>query len=138
MRIRIQWMAAVAMAASIAGLESGAHARAAHASDEPETVLVTFHAQPGQETALLQVLRDDRATLRRLHLVDEAPFVLARATDPGGAVRYVEIFTWKSAEIPDHAPPEVRANWDRMQKLVQPRGGRPGIDFEQVQLLAEK
>jgi len=138
MRFPFRRIALSALLGALAVFLLPLRAPVAVAGDEPETVIASFRPQPGQEAALLQVLRENRATLRRLDLVDEAPYILARTTDPGGAVRFVEIFTWKSAEIPDHAPPEVRANWDRMQKLVQPRNGHPGIDFEVVQLLPEK
>jgi len=137
-KLLLRWLSVSALCAGLGAVSVSRGGRAAASSDEPETVLTFFRPQPGQEEALLRLIREDRATLRRLDVVDESPYVLARATDPGGAVRYVELFTWKSAEIPDHAPPEVRAIWDRMQKIVQPRNGRPGIDFEAVQLLPEK
>jgi len=127
-----------AVCAALAALQGPLRRSVAASNEEPETVLVSYRPQPGQEAALLQVLREARAALRRLDLVDESPYVLVRAIDPGGAVRFVEIFTWKSEEIPDHAPPEVRAHWDRMQKLVQPRDGHPGIEIQPVQLLPEK
>ena len=127
-----------AVCAVLAALQGPLRRSLAASTDEPETVLVSYRPQPGQEAELLQILRNARATLRRLDLVDESPYVLARTMDPGGAVRFVEIFTWKSEEIPDHAPAEVRAEWDRMQKLVQPRDGRPGIEIQPVQLLPEK
>ncbi|HUK53603.1 MAG TPA: hypothetical protein VL099_09980 [Candidatus Binatia bacterium] len=138
MRIPIRPTVLWAVCAACVALVWPLRRPAAASSDEPETVIATFRPQPGQEAALLEVIHQTRATLRRLDLVDESPYVLARATDPGGGVRYIELFTWKSAEIPDHAPPEVRTRWDRMQKLVQPRDGRPGIDFEAVSLLGEK
>jgi hypothetical protein len=44
----------------------------------------------------------------------------------------VEVFTWKSPDIPDHAPAEVRAIWQRLEDACEPRDGRPGIDFAEV------
>ncbi len=136
--MRLNWWAAAGvlftvLAAFVFPFTSSAGA----SSDEPETVMVTYHPLAGNEAALLQVLREARSTLRRLDLVDESPYLLARAGGPD-SVRFVEIFTWKNGEIPDHAPPDVRAQWDRMQKLVRPSGSHPGIEIELVQLLPEK
>jgi hypothetical protein len=112
-----------------------ARATVAPASDEPETVLATYHPKPNQERELLQVLHEHWATLRRMDLVFETPHLLLRGKDPGGETHFVEVLIWKSAEIPDHAPPEIRAIWDRMQKLVESRGGRPGIEIEAVEIV---
>jgi hypothetical protein len=52
-----------------------------------------------------------------------------RGVDDAGKPYFVEIFTWKDASIPDHAPAEVRAIWKKLEAVCEPRGGRPGIDF---------
>jgi hypothetical protein len=53
------------------------------------------------------------------------------AQESGGRY-YVEILTWKDEDAPDSAPPAIRAIWDEMNRLVEPRGGRPGLDIVPV------
>ena len=102
---------------------------------QPETVLVTYHAKPGAEAELARVLARHWDTLRQLKLVLDAPHVVVRG-DEGGKTYIVEIATWRDANIPDHAPPAVLAIWEEMRKLVEPRNGRPGIDFVEVAPIA--
>ena len=132
-----RWTASAVLAASLLALAFPFARRARASGDEPETVFVTYRPQPGKEDALLQVLREARATRTRLALADESPYLLLRAGTADN-VRFIEVFTWKSEEIPDHAPQEIRDQWDRMQKLVRPLDGHPGIDFEPVRVLPEK
>jgi hypothetical protein len=82
-------------------------------ADTPETVLVTYHPKPGKEAEMLRILKDEWATLTKLDLVSGA-HQLYRAEDEAGRAFFVEIFTWKGHEIPDHAPPEVRKVWAEM------------------------
>jgi hypothetical protein len=72
------------------------------------------------------------AIYRRLDLVLEKPHLVVRGTDVGGLPYFVEVFTWRSPEIPDHAPPEVRALWQQLESVCEKRNGRPGIDFTEV------
>ncbi|HVN09247.1 MAG TPA: hypothetical protein VMV61_09755 [Patescibacteria group bacterium] len=132
-----RWAACTVLFAAFLACISSLAPRARASGDEPETVVVTYRPQPGKEDALLQVLREARSTRARLALADDSPYLLVRAGSPGN-VRFIEVFTWKSEEIPDHAPQEIRDQWDRMQKLVRPLDGHPGIDFEQVQILPPK
>ena len=106
--------------------------------DEPETVLVVYRPKAGQEAALLEVLKKDWATVKRLKLVDEQPHLLVQAKDDAGKTVFVETFTWVSAETPDHVPAEVQAIWGEMGKLVETREGHPGVDFRAVSVLADR
>jgi hypothetical protein len=47
----------------------------------------------------------------------------------------VEIFTWTSSDIPDHAPKEITDIWAREQALCEGRNGRPAIEDGEVDLV---
>ena len=101
----------------------------------PETVFVTYHVKPGSETAMEKLLREDHwPLLRRRGFVLDAPHVLVRCVEDGGKPCFREVLTWRDHETPDNAPAEVHAVWDRMQALVEKRGG-DAIDIEEVELL---
>ncbi len=95
-------------------------ALAAFAADnpKPETVIVTCQAKPGAETALARVLARHWSAARELHLVAESPHLtLRRVVD--GKTTFVDIFTWRDADIPDHAPPAIQSIWAEMNKLAE-------------------
>jgi hypothetical protein len=60
------------------------------------------------------------------------PHIVVRSAEAGRPVDFVEIFTWRDASIPDSAPEPIRVSWDRMNKLVESRGGHAGIEFVEV------
>lgn len=103
---------------------------------QPETVMVTYHARRGSEADLERVIAKHWETARRLKLVNEAPHVTMRGSETGGLSYFVDVFTWKSAAIPDAAPAEIRQIWDEMNKLVEARGGQFGLEFTALTLLA--
>jgi hypothetical protein len=102
---------------------------------KPETVLVTYHAKPGSETELGRVIARHWATALELKLVRDAPHVLVRGTEDSGKTYFVEIFSWRDGSIPDAAPPAIQAIWAEMNKLVETRAGKPGLDFAEVSVL---
>jgi hypothetical protein len=115
---------------------SGWRAGASHAaSAEPETVLATYHAKRGAEDELARVIADHWNTAKRLNLVILEPHILVRSAESGVPVEFTEILTWRDANTPDSAPPEIRALWDRMNALVDSRGAHPGIEFTEVKVL---
>ena len=120
---------AVAVTLMLAGF------RAPSPAEPPETVMVTYHAKQGSEDELARVLADHWSTAKRLGLVAAEPHVVVRSAEAGQAVDFVEIFTWRDASIPDNAPEPIRASWDKMNKLVESRGGHPGIEVVQVKAL---
>ena len=87
---------------------------AAHAASPPETVLVTYRAKAGSETQVEALVRRQWATLQRLDLVTHETHVLVR-----DHATFTEVFTWKSADIPDAAPAEVTAIWSEMGKVTE-------------------
>ena len=99
---------------------------------KPETVMITCHAKPGSELELARVLARHWTAVRNLKLVRDAPHLTLRGIEDGDKTYFVEIFTWRDAAIPDAAPPPIQAIWTEMGKLVEPRGGRPGIDIAEV------
>jgi hypothetical protein len=108
---------------------------AAPQSEMPETVLVTYHAKQGSEAALANAIGEQWAAMTSLKLVLQAPHTLVRGTEDGKTY-FVEIFTWRDARIPDAAPPAIQNIWSEMNRLVESRGGKPGIDFTAVSLVA--
>ena len=109
----------------------------ATAPTEPETVMATFHARPGAEAALARIIADHFDTARALNLVLAEPHVTIRRNE-GDTTAFVQIFTWRDASVPDHAPPAIQKIWAEMAKLTEPRGGRPGIDIVQVELVSDR
>jgi hypothetical protein len=106
------------------------------AGDDPETVVVTFRPKAGAEEELARVIANHWATARRLELVRPEPHVTFRARDGVGKPYYVDIFTWRDADIPDNAPPAIQAIWADMNRLTESRDGRPGLDITPARLLA--
>ncbi len=110
-------------------------ATAAYA-DTPETVLVAYRPKEGNDAEMLRILKDEWATLTKLSLVTGG-HQLYRAEDAAGRPFFIEIFTWKGHEIPDHAPPEVRKIWAEMNAVVEARNGRPGLEFFEIAPVSE-
>jgi hypothetical protein len=101
-----------------------------------ETIYSIAHVKRGMETQYAELSAKTWAIYRKLDLVLPAPHVVVRGVDSQNLPYFVEIFTWKSADIPDHAPAEVRAVWQELENTCEKRGGRPGIDFTEVTALA--
>jgi hypothetical protein len=100
--------------------------------EPPETVMVTYHAKQGSEDELARVIADHWSAAKRLGLVAIEPHIVVRSAEAGRPVDFVEIFTWRDASTPDNAPEPIRVSWDRMNKLVESRGGHAGIEFVEV------
>jgi hypothetical protein len=102
-------------------------------AEQPETVMITLHAKPGAEAALADMLARHYETARRLELVvPGAPHVTLRSADGAEKVDFVEILTWRSSDVPDHAPKEILAIWQEMNRLVERRGGQPGLTITEM------
>ena len=87
----------------------GAQINAVHSNDQPRTVIACYRPKPGQEAALLDLVRGHVPALRALGLAtDRAPFSL-RAAD--GTL--VEVFEWTSAKAIEaaHENPDVHQLW---------------------------
>ena len=106
-------------------------------AEEPETVMITFHAKAGAEAELAQVIAHHWDTARRLKLVRETPHLTLRSAE-GAQTNFVEIMTWRDASVPDAAPPEIQTIWAEMNRLVEKRGATPGLRIEQMSIVVEK
>jgi hypothetical protein len=107
------------------------------APEEPETVLLTYHPKMGAEDRLLQAIRRHWRTAERLKLVVDAPHVVVRGSDGDERPYFVEVFTWRDGSIPDAAPAEILACWSEINKHVESRGVKPGVDIAVVTLADE-
>jgi hypothetical protein len=86
----------------------------ARADEPPETVIVTVKAKPGHEAQMEAVMKKHWAVIKRLDLVTGDPHTLYRSERT-----FIDIFTWKSASIPDNAPAEVLAVWKEMNENAE-------------------
>ncbi len=107
------------------------------AAAPPETIVSIFRPKKGSEAELLAAMREARAVYEKLNAVTES-YVLYRASDEALGSYFIEIFTWRSGDIPDNAPPEIRAAWKKLESLVEKRDGRPGIEFYAVEPLSAR
>jgi quinol monooxygenase YgiN len=73
--------------------------------------VVAYRLKPGQETALLDLVRSRVPTLRKEGLVTDREPVIMRARD--GTI--IEVSEWKSREAIDaaHKNANVRAMWEK-------------------------
>ena len=108
------------------------------AKGDSETVLVTYHVQSGKEAELQATLMQAWEVYRTGHMVFAQPHVIVRSVEEGGKTRFVEVFTWVSGTIPEHAPDAVKEIWAQEQSLCESRGGHPGIEGGEVELVAGK
>ena len=76
------------------------------------------------------------ALANRMKLVLETPHTLVRGNEDGKTY-FVEIFTWRDANIPDAPPAAIQNIWAEMNQLVEWRGGKPGIDFAAVSVIPQ-
>ncbi|SRR6266702_4372557 len=77
----------------------------------PYTVIAAYRPKPGQDSALVALVREHLPVLRRAGLATETPPVVLRAAD--GTL--LEIFDWISehAVARAHEDPQVLALWER-------------------------
>jgi hypothetical protein len=121
------WLAAILVCSAVGRVRA----------EEPETVMITLHAKAGAEAELAQVIARHWDTARRLKLVRETPHLTLRSAE-GGQTNFVEIMTWRDASVPDAAPPEIQKIWADMNRLVEKRDGRPGLNIEAMSVVSEK
>ena len=105
---------------------------------EPETVLVTYHVKAGKEAAFEAVLSRAWEIYRTERFVFAKPHIVVQDTEDKGKPRFVEIFTWVSRSIPEHAPDSVKTSWKQEESLCEARGGHYGIEPGEVSLVLPK
>jgi len=101
------------------------------ATSTSETVLVTYRVQSGKEAEFEKLLKHGWEVYQQDHLVSANPHVVVKETENGNKAEYVEIFTW--IKSPDHPPDDVKAVWQQEQSLCEARGGKTGIEIEEVE-----
>jgi hypothetical protein len=121
------WLAAVLVCSAVGGVRA----------EKPETVMITLHAKAGAEAELAQVIARHWETARRLNMVRDTPHLTLRSAE-GGRTDFVEVMTWRDASLPDSAPPEIQKIWADMNRLVEARGGTPGLRIEQMSVISER
>jgi hypothetical protein len=104
------------------------------AKADPETVLVTYRVKAGNEAEFREVLSRAWEVYRRDRLVLAEPHIVLQDTEDGKP-RFVEIFTWVSRSIPEHAPDSVKAVWKQEESLCERRGDHYGIEPGEVELV---
>jgi len=119
-----------------AALAQGSSIAAQPRPEEPETVMITFHAKAGAEAELAQVIARHWQTARRLKMIRETPHLTLRSAE-GAQTDFVEIMTWRDASVPDAAPPDIQKIWAEMNRLVEKRGTAPGLNIEQMSVVTE-
>lgn len=100
------------------------------------TAICTYRVRAGEEAKFEDLLRQHWPTLHRLGLVTSAGSIIYRGHDGEGPV-YLEIIEWVDAKAPEeaHHTPEVMKVWEPMGQLVEPRGGRPPMEFPHFERL---
>ncbi len=114
---------------------TGFHPHPKPAWDTPETVVVTYHVQSGQEAVFPLLLARAWKIYRHEGMVRSAPHVIVREREDDGKMRYVEIFTWVSHSAPDKAPADVRAVWNQEMSACEGRDGHPALEGGEVELV---
>jgi hypothetical protein len=135
MTTRVQTTALIAGITILFGI--GSTVFSAAQNSQPETVMITFHAKPGAEAGLAQIIERHWETVRRLKMVLDGPHFTLRGTESGNKTYFIEVLSWRDASVPDSAPAEILAIWKEMNDLVEPRGGQPGLDISEVSLLTK-
>ena len=105
------------------------------AKRDQETVLVTYHVKPGKEAEFQAVLSRGWELYRKERFVFAQPHMILRDAEDGGKPRFVEILTWVSRSIPEHAPESVKTIWKQEESLCEKRGEHYGIEPGEVELL---
>jgi len=110
----------------------------ASGKSDPETVLVTYHVNPGKEAEFQTLLARVWKVYRSEHLVFAKPHIIVRDTEGGDKPRFVEIFTWVSHTAPERALDAVKTLWEQEQSLCEARSGHGGIEGGEVEIVTGK
>lgn len=102
---------------------------------KPQTVMCRYRVKRDHEGEFRKLLEHHWPKLRELGMVTDAPSLLFRGLDTNGEPFFVEIFDWKSADLPAkaHEHPEVMAIWEPMDALCESRDGLPNMEFPHVE-----
>lgn len=94
-----------------------------------ETVICTYLVRADAEEQFRELLGRHWQTLHGLGFVTDEQALVFRSLEDGGPA-YVEIFTWVEGGFGlAHEHPDVLAIWERMDPLLEERGGQPKWSF---------
>jgi hypothetical protein len=88
---------------------------------------------------MLDVVSRQFAAGRAAGIMRAEPHIVLTGKEDGGKPVIVEILSWRDGEDADEVPskhPEIKVLWDRMDGLVEKRGGRPGIEIDAMEVVA--
>jgi hypothetical protein len=122
------------LAGSLLALTGCSTIHSGSAKSDPETVLVTYRVKPGKEAEFRELLSRAWEGYRSDRLVFAEPHVVVQDTEDGKP-RFVEILTWVSRSIPEHAPDHVKDVWKQEESLCERRGKHYGIEPGEVELI---
>ncbi|HXC36038.1 MAG TPA: hypothetical protein VNV43_09205 [Candidatus Acidoferrales bacterium] len=109
---------------------------AAGVKADSETVMVTYHVQPGKEAEFQALLAHAWDVYHSGRLVNAQPHTVVRYAEDDDKTKFVEIFTW--VKSPDHPPESVQAIWKQEEALCEARDGHRGIEGGEVELVTGK
>ncbi len=92
--------------------------------------LAEFGEAPQEERAR----EDRRLGMKPVRAEALEPHVTLEMKDEAGRPYFVDVFTWRDRDIPDHAPDPILKIWAEMTRLTEDRGGRPGVEIQEVTL----
>ena len=105
---------------------------------EPETIYGIAHVKKGAEEQFRAAEHEAWAVYLRLGLVRTNLHTVLQGVEDGDKPFFVVVFTWKDADIPDHAPQEVLDGWAKMRALCEKRSGHPPMEITEVHVIAPK
>jgi len=77
------------------------------------------------------------AALRAEHLVLDAPHVVLQGEEHGKPI-FIEVFSWRDHDAPEHVPPVIQQFWDCINRMVESREGHPGIEFPEMKVVTPR
>jgi hypothetical protein len=113
---------------------SSSPSMAQSAQATPETVLATFRVKPDELSAFLKLMPEYWAALRAQDLVLAAPHLVLQGEEHGRPT-IVEVFSWKDHDAPEHVPAQIQHYWDKINSMVEPRDGHPGVEFPEMSIV---
>ena len=102
---------------------------------EPEPVLIIYHVKPGSEKELESLLKQAWSLYQTERMVFKQPHVCVRVREGGKNFRFVEVFTWVSYTVTEHAPDSVNNLLHQIELLCEERNGNRAIEVRQAELI---
>lgn len=94
----------------------------------------------GKLDEFLKALSGQYPACVELGLVRSQPHLVMTGREDGGKPLVIEILAWRDGDAPDSVPgkyPRILAIWNRLNALVEKRGGKPGIEIDPVEIVSD-